>query len=81
MQQVDDFILTSLADACGVERSRVDESTRLTDLGFDSLGAASLIYQLESQYGVQFDQEIVVRMYEAVTVAELRRLLEEFLPS
>jgi acyl carrier protein len=72
MQPVGEFVPAAIADACNVERSAVSGSTRLVDLGFDSLSVASLTYQIESAYGVELTQEDVIRLYEALTVDEAR---------
>lgn len=79
MQAADDFILTAVADACNVEPSRVHSATTLAEIGFDSLSAASLAFQVESRFGVELGQENVVQLYEASSVGDVIGLINGIL--
>ncbi len=79
MNKTSEFILAALADACNIERSKLQGSTPLAEIGFDSLSAVSLTYQVESRYGVELDQDRVVQLYEAATVADVVALVDGIL--
>ena len=79
MQSGNDFILTAVADACSIEPSKVHAEMTLAEIGFDSLSAASLAFQVESRFGVELGQETVVRLYEASSVGDVIALINDTL--
>ena len=73
---VDDATLESalreaVARACEVSPDAVQLSTPLDELGLDSLAAAEVLTDLEIRLGVEFPVDVLRRLTEATTVADV----------
>jgi acyl carrier protein len=71
MDSVDDIILGALANACKVERAALAPETVLADVGFDSLGAAAFVSEMEFSHGIVIEPDDLPKLYLAVTPADL----------
>ncbi len=71
MDSLDEIILSTLANACNVDRSALTPQTPLADVGFDSLGAAAFASEMESSHGICLEPEDLAKLYVAVTPADV----------
>lgn len=71
MNSLDDVILESLANACKVNRAQLAPDTTLTDVGFDSLGVAAFVSEMEFSHGIIIEPDDLPRLFLAVTPADV----------
>ena len=71
MSKILDELKDLVADNRGLMLSKVGESTKFTDIGFDSIDKVELIMQVEEKFGVTLDSDIAVE-----TVGELAKVIE-----
>lgn len=61
-----------VADNRGLMLSKVNEDTKFTSIGFDSIDKVEMIMSVEEKFGVTLDNNIAVE-----TVGELAKIVEE----
>jgi acyl carrier protein len=71
MDSLDQIVLESLANACKVDRSVLSPDTTLTDVGFDSLGAAAFVSEMEFSHGIIIEPDDLPKLFLAVTPADV----------
>jgi acyl carrier protein len=79
LKGLQDLIRDSIAEVCGVDTSALDASSRLADVGVDSLASAEVLVDLEIRLGRQLPLGTLRRLEHVDTLGELTRLLEDAL--
>lgn len=74
-----EFVCSTVAQACSVDRDRIDARTNLLDLGIDSLTLVSVFAQIEAVYDVELTPDEILSMLEAPTIADLVVCMERLL--
>lgn len=69
-------IKAKLADvfAKKAKDAKLDSETKLEDLGLDSLDKIELLYDIEDEFGIEFDNE---EMQGFATVGDIYKAIEE----
>lgn len=73
----EEFVEIIKKNVHGVNVDSVKPDDRLTDLGIDSLGFASLLWAIESRLKVQIDEQYLEKLSGMSTVAELASTFQE----
>jgi acyl carrier protein len=68
---IEEAIIDAIAAACPAASATITRSTRLLDLGMDSLTLVTVLSQIEILYGVAFETDEVVELLGAEDVSEL----------
>jgi acyl carrier protein len=76
MAQLEDLLMRSIAEVCGVELAGLHPNTRLDDIGVDSLASAEVLVDLEIRLGRQLPAGTLRRLGEADTIAAVAALLD-----
>jgi acyl carrier protein len=76
MARLDELLMQSIAEVCGVELAGLRPDTRLDDIGVDSLASAEVLVDLEIRLGRQLPAGTLRRLGEADTIAAVAALLE-----
>jgi acyl carrier protein len=71
MKSLREFVVRSIAEACHLDPAAIQQSTRLADIGFDSLSAVSLTGLIEAQYSLELSQSDITVLYEAARVSDV----------
>jgi len=75
MESLGEITLKALASACNIDPSLLTPDTALTDVGFDSLGAAAFASELETVHGIVIEPDDLAKLYVAVTPADVIALV------
>ncbi len=78
---LEDFIQTTVAQACNVDRETVRPDTPLLDLNIDSLALVSVFAQVEAVYDLELTPDEILSMLEAPRVSDLVTCLRELVAS
>ena len=70
-EQIDRFVLETIADAAAVEASSLRQSTPLLDAAMDSLTLVAIVTRIEMTYGAVFDTGELVEILRAHSVGEV----------
>ena len=73
---VQTLVLEALQSGYELDRDSITLETDLGDIGFDSLGLTAVVARAESEYGVEFTSEHILRMYQSMLVADLVNAIE-----
>ncbi len=68
---LDEALCESIAKVCGVPADQVSPSSKLEDLGVDSLAAAEIITDVEIQTGIELPMDVLRGLGQLQTVAEV----------
>ena len=60
-----DDLLEVISEVSGIEKSKIDLTNKLTDLGIDSLKLVDLVMRLEEKIGVEISDNYVLQMMES----------------
>ena len=70
-EQVDRFVLETVADAAAVEVGWLRQSTPLLDAQMDSLTLVAIVTRIEMTYGATFDTDELAEILRARSVGEV----------
>jgi len=68
---LDEFVLSALAKACGGEPGSIRPESCVLDLGIDSVKMVALVGQVESVFGLRFSTEDILEFFIAERVSDL----------
>jgi acyl carrier protein len=66
-----EFVLSTLAQAAGTERTRLDEETDLSGLGVDSMVLTTIAMHVESFFECELSEFEMQRLFEASSAGDL----------
>jgi acyl carrier protein len=66
-------ILKIMSEESGIEIYQLSGETKIADMGLDSLDHTNLIWRMEDQFEIEFDQEI---MEKVTVISDLFNLIE-----
>jgi acyl carrier protein len=70
------LVQQAIARVCDLDAGRVRRDAKLADLGVDSLAAAEVLVDLEIRLGKQLPVDVLRRLDEADTVADIAAQLD-----
>jgi acyl carrier protein len=74
-EQVDRFVLETVADAADVELASLRLSTALLDTQMDSLTLVAVVTRVEATYGTVFDADELAEIVRSRSVGELAAIV------
>jgi acyl carrier protein len=74
-EQVDRFVLETVADAAAVDAALLRQSTQLLDMHMDSLTLVAIVTRVEATYGTAFDTDELAEILRARSVGELAAIV------
>ena len=63
-----------IEEVCSIDTEDIDEDTRLSDAGMDSLDLAQVVFAVESELEIEIDPDI---LEEIVTVGDALEAIQE----
>ncbi len=57
-----------------IKNQKIDETTNLTDLGFDSLDKAEIVINIEDEFHIEFNED---EMLQIKTVGDLVKFIQQ----
>ena len=74
-EQIDRFVLQTVADATAVEPISLQLSTPLLDAQMDSLTLVAIVTRIEATYGATFDADELAEILRARSVGEVAAIV------
>jgi acyl carrier protein len=74
-EQIDRFVLETIAEATALDATSLLPSTRLLDINMDSLTLVAIVTRSETAYGTAFDTDEIAELLRAYTVGELMAIV------
>ncbi|HUO68373.1 MAG TPA: acyl carrier protein [Gammaproteobacteria bacterium] len=74
-EQVDRFVLETVADAAAVEAAWLRPSTPLLDAHMDSLTLVAIVTRIETTYGAAFDADELAEILRARSVGDVAAIV------
>jgi len=74
-EQVDRFVLETVADATAVEAAWLRPSTPLLDAHMDSLTLVAIVTRIETTYGAAFDADELAEILRARSVGDVAAIV------
>jgi len=76
MKRIEELLIASIAEVCGVDAATLRPDTLLEDVGVDSLASAEVLVDVEIRLGRQLPTGTLRKLESAQTVADVAALLE-----
>jgi acyl carrier protein len=76
--RIEQIVKTTLAYAAGVSESTITKSTRIRDLGIDSVAMYGAGMVLQAELGLEVTDADIIRIFTANDVAESTSLVSDF---
>lgn len=77
-EALQEFVLSTLASVCNVQRHALSEETSLFDLGLDSVTLAGVVAQVEMHYACDIPIDQVYELFDAPLVRDVVSILSRF---
>jgi len=74
-EEVDRFVLETIADVAAAEVAAVRQSTSLLDIYMDSLTLVAVVTRIEATYGAAFDADELAEIGSALTVGDVAAIV------
>ena len=74
--EIDDAVLTAVAEACERDRSGISSQTSLLQLGLDSLALTVVVAQLQVRYRFEAQPDELADLFGARAVADIAALVK-----
>jgi acyl carrier protein len=74
-EQIDHFVLETVADAAAVEVASLDQSTPLLEARMDSLTLVSIATRIEATYGAAFGADDLIEILRARSVGDISEIV------
>jgi len=72
---LDEFVITTIAATCSVERREITPESSLADLLMDSLSIAALVSEVEAACSCEFSEDEIFGLYQARSVRDVLELI------
>ena len=74
-EEIDRFVLETVADAAAVEASSLRQSTALLETFMDSLTLVAIVARIEATYGTPFDADELAEVLRAHRVGDIAAIV------
>jgi acyl carrier protein len=74
-EQIERFVLETIAETTAIEASSLRQSTPLLDAGMDSLTLVAVVTRIEMTYDTAFDAGEIVELLRARSVGEVAAIV------